>query len=74
MQGVVISLVRLAWRLAIGLAVALGFAVVIALVRDDSSFLTSLRVGMLAVGYVQWFLILPHLFRDKEVTRLSIGH
>ncbi len=30
-------------------------------------------LGMLAVGYVQWFLILPRLFRGKEVTRLSIG-
>jgi len=29
--------------------------------------------GMSVVGYCQWFWLVPRIFRNKEVVRLSIG-
>jgi hypothetical protein len=47
---VVAALVGFVIRLAVGIALALVLAVLIALVRDDDSFAESLRVAILVVG------------------------
>ena len=56
MHGAVLSLARFGVRLVVGAAVALVFALLIALVRDDGSFLTSVRIAVLAVGCVTLLL------------------
>ena len=43
-------------RLAVGIALALVFAVLIALVRDDASFTESFRVAVLVVGCLMLLL------------------
>jgi hypothetical protein len=50
MQGAVISLTRLAFRLAVGLGVALMLSLLVALARGEGSFLSSLRLAVVAVG------------------------
>jgi hypothetical protein len=55
-QGALVSLARFGFRLVVGTAVALAFALMLALVRNDSSFLSSLRIAVLAVGCVTLLL------------------
>ena len=50
MQGVVVSLARFGARLVVGVVVALVLAALLALVRDDGSFVASLRLAALSVG------------------------
>jgi len=54
--GALISLLRFGLRLVIGFAVALAFALLLALVRDGSSFAESLRIAAIAVGGITLLL------------------
>lgn len=56
MQGVVISLLRFGFRLVVGFAIALVFALLLAIVRDDRSFAESLRIAVILVGCITLLL------------------
>ena len=56
MEGALISLVRFGLRLVAGVVVALVFALLLALVRDDGSFAASLRIAAIGVGCVTLLL------------------
>jgi hypothetical protein len=55
-RGVVISLSRFGLRLVVGFALALVLALLLALVRDDSSFAESLRIAVISVGGITLLL------------------
>jgi hypothetical protein len=55
-KGFLISLVHFVSRLAVGVGIALVFALLLALVRDDSSFAESLRIAAITVGCVSILL------------------
>ena len=50
MQGVAISLARFGVRLVVGVVVAVVLAALLALVRDDGSFVASLRLAAFSIG------------------------
>ena len=50
MEGALLSLLRFGFRLLVGAVVALVLALLLTLVRDDGSFSSGLRIGVLSVG------------------------
>lgn len=53
---ILVELTRFLARLAIGIGVALVFAVLLAFIREDSSFLDSFRIACFVVGVVTLFI------------------
>jgi hypothetical protein len=53
---ILVELIRFMGRLAVGIGIALVFAVLLALVRDDASFVDSFRIACFVVGVVTLFV------------------
>ena|SRR5215210_5549007 len=71
MEGAVISLARFGFRLVAGVAVALVLAALIALIREDGSFVASLRLAALSVGC---FTVLLAFGGSSPSRRLTADH
>jgi hypothetical protein len=53
---ILVELIRFLGRLAVGIGIALVFAVLLALIRDDASFVDSFRIACFVVGVVTLFI------------------
>jgi hypothetical protein len=53
---ILVELTRFLGRLVVGIGVALVFAVLLALIRDDASFRESLRIACFVVGVLTLFV------------------